>query len=56
MSTERLLGTRHILVHRDAQDLVENKKDKGVSFLAAEYSLREWGDLKVISLINYYLV
>lgn len=34
MSTEHLLGTRHILVHRDAQDLVENKIDKGISFLA----------------------
>lgn len=34
MLTQHLLCTRYILGHKDAQDLAENKTDKGASFLA----------------------
>lgn len=34
MLAQHLLCTRHILGHKDAQDLGENKTDKGARFLA----------------------
>lgn len=53
MFTEYLLCTR--LIQRGAQDLVENKTDKGASFFAAGFLTKEVGKPKSNRRLNNLL-
>jgi len=53
MFTEYLLCTR--LIERGAQDLVENKTDKGASFFAAGFLTKEVGKPKSNRRLNNLL-